>query len=205
MSIFLNNSEISAIKLGNNNVSKIFLGTEQVFPVFGSSGFQWMTMNSITEYTASGIGQNNITVEIAQNGGGMFLHNGMYGADTFPTEYGVPPNGNQIANTQAGVFTATFSQTITDALVAFASVGQPGLQVPIQVRNTNGTPKPFTPIWSTSTTFQNPVGATQFTQFTGEEGFSIIRIDGTMSSVIFDYGAAEYYCTICFGFVDQNA
>jgi hypothetical protein len=205
MSIFLNNAEISSIKLGNNDVSKIFLGNEQVFPVFGSSGFQWMNINSVTSTTASGIGQNNITVSITQTGGEMFLHNGMYGANNFPVEYGVPPNGNQIANTQSGIFTATFSQSITDALVAFASVGQPGLQVPIQVRNTNGTPKPFTPIWSTSTTFQNPVGATQFTQFTGEEGFNIIRIDGTMSSVVFYYGAAEYYCTICFGFVDQNA
>lgn len=210
MSIFLSNSEISSIKLGNSNISKIFLGNEQVFPVFGSSGFQWMTMTSITESAASGTGQNNITVEITQTGGGMFLHNGMYAANTFPVEYGVPPNGNQIANTQSGIFTATFSEPITDALVAFASVGQPGLPVSIQVRNTDGTPKPFTPIWAltseswSETTYQNPVNATQYTQFTGAEGFNIIRIDGTMSSVVFYYGSAEYYCTICFGFVDQN-
>jgi len=42
------------------------------------------------------------------------------------------------------------------------------------------------------------------TQFVGEEGFNIIRIDGTMSGVTFNYGADEYYCTVCFGFVDQN-
>jgi hypothetical protein len=204
MSIFLNDSEISSIKLGNNNVSKIFLGTEQIFPVFGSSGFQWMTMTSITESMASGIGQNDITVSITQSGGGMFTHTGMYAANNFPVEYGVPPNGNQIANTQTGLFTATFSEPITDALVAFASVGQPGLPIPVQVRNIDSTPKPFTPIWGIDTTYQNPVNATQYTQFTGSEGFNIIRIDGTMTSVIFEYGAPEYYCTICFGFVDQN-
>lgn len=211
MPIFLNNSELSTIKLGNNNVSKIFLGNEQVFPAFGSSGFQWMTMTSITESTASGIGQNNITISVTQTGGGMFLHTGMFAGYLFPVEYGVPLDGNQIANTQAGVFTAMFSQPITDALVAFASVGQAGGTVPVQVLDGNGDPKPFTPIWSsngivpgTQTTYLNQVSPTQYTQFIGEEGFNIIRIDGTISSVVFNYGASEYYCTICFGFVDQN-
>jgi len=214
MSIFLNNSDLSSIKLGNNDVSKIFLGNEQVFPAFGSSGFQWMTMTSITESAASGIGQNNITVDITQTGGGMFQHTGMFASQVFPPEYGVPISGNQIANTQAGVFTATFSSPITDALVAFASVGQAGGSVPVLVLDENGNPKPFTVIWdststvpNTQTTYQNLVSVPpvfQYTQFTGTEGFNIIRIDGTMSSVTFNYGAAEYYCTICFGFVDQN-
>jgi hypothetical protein len=123
----------------------------------------------------------------------------------------VPTSGNQIANTQAGVFTAVFSSPVTDALVAFASVGAGGSSVPVQVLDENGNPKPFTVIWdststvpNTQTTYQNPVGATQYTQFTGAEGFNIIRIDGTMSSVTFNYTASEYYCTVCFGFVDQN-
>jgi len=323
MSIFLNNSEISAIKLGNNNVSKIFLGNNLVFPpatptptcpdstssvkmtgwfvgdrilspigyapygyetyiygdeavryetgvwiytntggeivraysyadrpwlvdwpspyaaekvrqdgtgcgspvstptptptpsptppAFGSSGFQWMTMNSITESTASGIGQNNITISVTQTGGGMFTLNGMHAAYLFAPEYGIPLEGNQIANTQAGVFTAVFSSPITDALVAFASVGAGGSPVPVQVLDENGNPKPFTPIWDsnstvagTQTTYLNQVSPTQYTQFIGEEGFNIIRIDGTMSSVTFNYGSAEFYCTVCFGFVDQN-
>ena len=183
-------------------------------PVFGSSGFQWMTMNSITESTASGIGQNNITVDITQTGGGMFTLNGMHAAYLFPPEYGVPTSGNQIANIQAGVFTAVFSSPVTDALVAFASVGQADGAVPVLVLDENGNPKPFTVIWdststvpNTQTTYQNPVGAGpefQYTQFIGEEGFNIIRIDGTMSSVTFNYTVSENYCTVCFGFVDQN-
>ena len=296
MSIFLNNSGISSIKLGDSNVSKIFLGGDLVFPqcldstskvkmtgwvagartlspigyapyghetytygdetvryetgvwiysalageitrayssegypwlvnwpspyaaqkvcAFGSSGFQWMTMNSITESTASGIGQNNITVDITQTGGGMFTLNGMHAAYLFPPEYGVPTSGNQIANIQAGVFTAVFSSPVTDALVAFASVGQAGGAVPVLVLDENGNPKPFTVIWdststvpNTQTTYQNPVGAGpefQYTQFIGQEGFNIIRIDGTMSSVTFNYTVSENYCTVCFGFVDQN-
>jgi hypothetical protein len=179
-------------------------------PSFGSSGFQWMTMNSITESTASGIGQNNITVSITQTGGGMFSHaNGAVGATNFPIEYGVPTSGNQIGNTQAGIFTAVFSSPVTDALVAFASVGQQGTPVTVMVLDENSAPKPFTPIWALGgeTTYQNLVGVGpdfQYTQFIGEEGYNIIRIDGTMSSVTFNYTVSENYCTVCFGFVDQN-
>ena len=164
-------------------------------------------MTSVADSTAAGIGQNNVTVAITQSGGGMSEHSGMYGATNFPAEYGVPVTGNQIKNTQAGIFTATFSAPVTDALVAFASVGQGGTPVQVQVRDENSAPKPFTPIWESSgeTTYQNPVGATQYTQFTGEEGFNIIRIDGTMTSVTFNYTVSENYCTVCFGFVDQNA
>jgi len=167
-------------------------------PVFGSSGYQWMTINSVTSSTASGVGQNGITISIVQTGGGMGSINGMYGYPTFPETYGVPGDGTQIVNTQAGTFTATFNQPVKDALVAFASVGNPSLSVPVQVS------APFTPIWSTATTYQNPVNATQYSQFTGTEGFNIIRIDGTVSSVSFDYTRSEFYCTVCFGFVNQN-
>ena len=166
---------------------------------FGSSGFQWMTMTSIGNSSAAGVGQNGITVSITQSNGGMETENpGMYSANTFPETYGVPISGDQIRNTTTGVFTATFSQPVTDPLVAFASVGNPGLQVPVI------STLPFTPIFGVDTTYQNASGPTQYTQFTGQEGFNIIRIDGTVSSVSFNYTETENYCTVCFGFVDQN-
>lgn len=173
-------------------------GYFSTFSAFGSSGFQWMTMNQITPTEANGVGQNNITINITQTGGGMATEPGMYSASTFPEEYGVPLVGNQIQNSEDGVFTATFSQPVTDPLIAFASVGNPNLQVPVIVS------APFTPIWGQNTTYQNPSGLTQYTQFTGNEGFNIIRIDGTHTSISFNYTVAEYYSTICFGFVDQN-
>jgi hypothetical protein len=164
-----------------------------------SLGFQWMTINSITDSTASGIGQNNITIAITQSGGGMEEESpGMYEALTFPQEYNVPVSGTQIRNTKDGVFTATFSQPVLNPLVAFASVGNPITPVPVIVSS------PFTPIWGQDTTYQNLVNGTQYTQFTGTEGFNIIRIDGTLSSVSFTYTVEEFYCTVCFGFVDQN-
>jgi len=166
---------------------------------FGSSGFQWMTIGSVTGSSASGVGQNSIGITISQSAGGMEPHAGMYGAVTFPEQYGVPPSGTQILNQSAGTFTATFSQPVTDPLVAFASVGNPALPVPVI------STLPFTPIFGVDTTYQNAVNGTQYTQFTGQEGFNIIRIDGTVSSVSFLYTVSEYYCTVCFGFVDQNA
>ena len=171
--------------------------TPTVTPV--SLGFQWMTINSVTDSTASGVGQNDITITITQSRGGMEEESpGMYSAATFPQEYNVPDSGTQIRNTLDGVFTATFSQPVTNPLIAFASVGNPGKSVPVIVS------APFTPIWELDTTYQNPVNGTQYTQFTGTEGFNIIRIDGTVSSVSFNYTVEEYYCTVCFGFVDQN-
>jgi hypothetical protein len=165
---------------------------------FGSSGFQWMTINSVTDSTASGIGQNGITVAVTQSGGGMGITQGVFNPTAFPEQYGVPFTGGQIQNNNNGTFTATFSQPITDALVAFASIGNGGLYVPIEVS------APFTPIFGADVSYQNPVNGTQYTQLTGNEGYSIIRIDGTVTTVTFNYTVAESYCNVCFGFVNQN-
>jgi hypothetical protein len=165
---------------------------------FGSSGFQWMTVTSVTDSTASGIGQNNITAAITQSGGGMAITQGVFNPTAFPEEYGVPFTDNQIANYNSGTFTAIFSQPVVNALVAFASIGNSGLYVPIEVS------APFTPIFGASVSYQNPVNGTQYTQLTGNEGYAIIRIDGTVTGVTFNYTVPEGYCNICFGFVDQN-
>ena len=187
----------------SGNEAKIWLDSQGYWSSwsgFGSSGFQWMTMTSITDANAAGIGQNNVTVAITQSEGGMQIENsGMYLATTFPETYGVPVDGIQIRNTLEGVFTATFSTPVTDALVAFASVGNPNLPVPVDVS------APFTPIWEQATTYGNNSGPNQFERFIGQEGFNIIRIDGTVTEISFNYTVPEYYCTICFGFVDQNA
>lgn len=194
-------NQISGQNFPSGNDAKDWLNTNGYWTSwngFGSSGFQWMNISSITDSSASGSGQNGITISITQTGGGMGSSSGMYAADTFPPQYGVPLTGLQILNSKAGIFTATFSQPVRDPLVAFASVGQPSLYVPVQSTTA------FTPIWGQSTTYQNLVNGTQYTQFTGNEGFNIIRLDGTVSSISFNYTVEEYYSTICFGFVNQN-
>jgi gliding motility-associated-like protein len=163
-----------------------------------TAGYQWMTLNSIASGTATGTGQNGITVSITQTGGGLGTESGMYDATRFPAIYSVPTSGNQIRNTKAGVFTATFSQPVTNPLVAFASVGNPNLSVPVIVS------APFTPIWTnTANNFTTTYDLPNRT-FTGREGYNIIRVDGTVSSVSFNYTVEEFYATMAFGFEDQN-
>ena len=190
LSLFTNVSD-ALTWLTNNNYFTSYTS-------FGSSGFQWMTVTSVTDSTASGVGQNGITAAITQSGGGMVITQGVFNPTRFPEQYGVPFTGNQIANYNSGTFTAIFSQPVTDALVAFASIGNSGLYVPIEVS------APFTPIFGADVSYQNAVNGTQYTQLTGNEGYAIIRIDGTVTGVTFNYTAPEGYCNICFGFVDQN-
>ena len=65
LSLFTNVSD-ALIWLDDNNYFTSYTS-------FGSSGFQWMTVTSVTDSTASGIGQNGITAAITQSGGGMVI------------------------------------------------------------------------------------------------------------------------------------
>ena len=155
----------------------------------------WATMTSITPTTASGVSQSGITISVTQSGGGMETESpGMYNASTFPAQYNVPSTGSIIRNLNAGVFTVCFSQAVTDPYFAFASIGNPGLSVPII------TSAPYQMIWS------NPGTITQntATQFTGNEGFAVVSIPGSHTCVSFNYTVAEFYSTIAFGFGDQD-
>jgi len=175
-----------------------------------NSGFQWITIENVTDTTASGsvsggTGFNDVSVSITHSVGGLESHDGMVGfgaVNVFPEEYNVPFTGTpQLQSRQAGIFRAVFNKPVINPLVAFASVGG-SVSVPVEVS------RPFTPIWTDSsqgnTVYQNPANATQYNQFTGTEGFNIIRIDGTTTEVSFNYTVSEFYSTIGFGFVDQN-
>ena len=175
-----------------------------------NAGYQWMTMTDFPNGGLSAVGSivggedfNDVSVAISHTGGNMSAHEGAVGWQTFPETIegvlvNIPQTETQIKNIADGVFRAVFNKPVTNVLVAFGSVGQPGYSVPVIVS------RPFTPMWDTATTYYEPIGATQYTQFTGAEGYNIIRIDGTMSEVLFTYTVAENYCTVSFGFVDQN-
>jgi len=185
--------------VNNQTVCNGAATTAITFSPPNNSGYQWMTINSSSGTSAAGTGQNGITVSISQPGGGLGTEPGMYGSNRFPAIYNVPTTGNQIKNTQRGVFTATFSQPVTNPLVAFASVGSPNNPVPVIVS------APFTPIWTdNATSGWGTVYELPNRKFTGNEGFNIIRIDGSVTTVSFDYTVTENYSTIAFGFEDQN-
>ena len=160
----------------------------------GTNTLQWMTMNNVTATTASGTGQNGITVAVTHSVGGMSSNDGMYQSQDYPSQYNVPTPGTPvIRNTLAGDFQACFSQPVVNPVVAFASIGNPSTPVVVTVS------QPYSIVWSgTGTTW------TSSTQFTGQEGDNIIRIDGTVSCVNFNYGTSETYATVAFGFENQN-
>jgi gliding motility-associated-like protein len=159
----------------------------------GTNTLQWMTMNSITASSATGTGQNGIGVNITQSGAGMLNVNGMYQGIQFPSIYNIPTSGATIANQYAGNFQACFSQPVVNPVVAFSSIGNPGNCVPIVVS------QPYSVVWAgQAMTYTSP------TEMTGCEGKTIIRLDGTVTCVNFNYLASEFYCTVAFGFENQN-
>lgn len=195
--------------------SLVLEGRDLINNNMANQGYQWITINSMvgdTNSTATGsivggTAYNNVSVTINQTGGGMGNHTGIVSGHLFPSNLGgvatnIPLTTNQIKNTKAGIVTAQFSRSVTDILIAFGSVGGV-VAVPVIVS------RPFTPLWAAATggttTYQNQVGTTaQYTQFTGHEGNNIIRIDGTLTEVSFQYTVEEFYSTFSFGFVDQN-
>ena len=183
--------------LVNSNTVMITVNPSPVISLTNSlcsaNTLQWMTMNNISASSATGVGQNGITVAISQSGAGMLNVNGMYEATQFPAQYNVPTTGATIANQFSGNFQACFSQPVVNPVVAFSSIGNPSTCVPIIVS------QPYSVVW----TGQN-MTYTSSTQMTGCEGKTIIRLDGTVTCVNFNYTASEYYSTIAFGFENQN-
>ena len=180
-----------------SNVVTITVNPSPVFSINNSlcttNTLQWMTMNNISASSATGVGQNGISVSITQSGAGMLSVPGMYQATQFPAQYNVPASGPTIANQFAGNFQACFSQPVVNPVVAFSSIGNPGTCVPIIVS------QPYSVIWTgQGMTYTSP------TQMTGCEGKTIIRLDGTVTCVNFNYTQSEYYSTIAFGFENQN-
>ena len=183
--------------LVNSNTVVVTVNPSPVFSINNnlctSNSLQWMQMTNISSSSASGVGQNGITVAITQSGGGMLTNNGMYQPGDFPSQFNIPASGPIIQNHQAGNFQACFSQPVVNPVVAFSSIGNPSNPVVVTVS------QPYSQVWAgTGVTYLSNV------QFRGQEGDNIIRIDGTVTCVNFNYGSSESYCTIAFGIENQN-
>ncbi len=111
----------------------------------------------------------------------------MYGIGNFPSSYGVPNANPTIQNTQITNNTITFASPMTNPVFVFASIGQGGLRVPISFS------VPIQVVWSQNVTINSS------TKITGEEGYAIVRIMGTYTSISFNYEVAENYCNFAFG------
>ena len=137
-----------------------------------SSNFEWSGIPVISGNTATGsIGNANYTYT---SSAAVATTGDIYNHGIFPSSYGIP-NTTSIQNTVTSTNTLTFDRIIKDPILVFASIGTGGNIVPI----TFGSPIEI--LFSTS--------VTQISNFEirGEEGFAIIRLNGTFSQISFNY------------------
>ncbi len=111
----------------------------------------------------------------------------VYNHGIYPTSYGVPNNNPTIRNDYISTNTLSFASPMKNPVLVFSSIGNSGLFVPIEFD------QPIQILWSTAVT-QN-----SSTKITGNEGYAIIRLNGTYSSIGFKYLANESWVNFVFG------
>lgn len=115
----------------------------------------------------------------------------MYNQGLFPTAYHVP-NATSIRNDVASINQLTFDAPMSNPVLAFSSIGSPSNSVTISF------PVPVEILWSTAVTVdQGTTGAA--TRVTGREGFMVVRLNGTVDEMRFDYLSNEAYVNFAFG------
>jgi hypothetical protein len=156
------------------------------------SQLSWSTVNTINSSTAiASIGSNSITIN--NTSGGLFSTSNVYNGGVFPSQYNLPINNLTLANNISGLFTFCFNTPVSNPQIAIASIGNPGLPVPIN------TSVPYQVIWEgPGMSFINNQS------LVGQEGYCIIVFPGTHQCISFDYLTSEHYCNIVFGTQDNN-
>jgi len=158
-----------------------------------STQLDWVTWGTVTADTAVGTISNNISITITMSTGGLGTTPTMFNGSYFPLQYGVPVNTTCLLNSNAGIFTVCYSVPVRDPQIAFASIGNPNVTVPIT------TSACYEVIWAgLEMTYDND------TTMTGTEGYTIIKFPGTHTCITFDYEIGEYYCNLAFGILDTN-
>ncbi|MEM6801725.1 MAG: DUF4347 domain-containing protein, partial [Bacteroidota bacterium] len=149
------------------------------------SDFDWAVFETPNGNTARGsIGSIGFTYTSSST---ILTSGGIYSHGRFPAEYGVP-NTTSIKNTTITENSISFDSPITNPTLVFASIGQPSVYVPIE--------------------FGQPIGSILYSQnivvngsnkITGNEGYVIMKFNGTYDSLTFKYTTAENYANFSFG------
>lgn len=154
------------------------------------SNFFWSNPPAISGNTATGT-INGISYTYTSSAS-VAATASVFGHNQFPVSYGVPNVNPTIRNNLATNNTLSFASPMTNPVLVFASIGSGSLSVPILFEND------IQLEWSRSVTLNNSK------QITGREGYAIVRIMGTFSSVSFRYLTAESWCNFVFGADFQN-
>lgn len=147
--------------------------------------FFWSGVPTINGNTAMGtINGIGYTYQSSQPIGAT---GGVFGIGNFPASYGVPNVNPTIQNIQITNNTLSFDSPMTDPVLVFASIGSPSISVGINFG------APVEVLWSRS------VVQNTSTRITGTEGYAIVRMTGTFSSISFNYTVAENWANFVFG------
>ncbi|MDX9883317.1 MAG: cadherin-like domain-containing protein [Prolixibacteraceae bacterium] len=150
-----------------------------------TSNFYWSNPPTISGKTASGtINGISYTYSSSVN---VSTTSYIYNHGIFPSSYNVPNANPTIQNIYPSQNTLSFASPMTNPVLVFSSIGNSGLPVTINFSN------PVQILWSTATVQNSP------TQITGNEGYAIVRMNGTFSSVSFDYLTYENWVNFVFG------
>jgi len=148
------------------------------------SNFYWSNPPTLSGNTATGtingIGYTYTSSVAVRSTSDIFAHS------VFPGSYNVP-NQTSIQNIDPSSNTLTFDQPMTNPILVFSSIGQSGIAVPITFS------APVQILWS------KDVVQNSSTQVTGREGYMVARMNGTFSSISFDYLTYENYVNFAFG------
>jgi hypothetical protein len=148
------------------------------------SNFFWSNPPTVSGNTATGV-INGVNYTYTSSRA-VTTTPDVYAHYLFPTSYNIP-NIKSIQNIYASNNTLTFASPVTNPVLVFSSIGNPGLYVPIEFS------APVDILWSTA------VVKNSATRITGNEGYAIIRLNGTFSSISFNYLADENYVNFLFG------
>lgn len=148
------------------------------------SNFYWSNPPTVNGNTATGVinGVNYTytSTRPVETTSSVYAHN------VFPSSFGIP-NIKSIKNISISNNTLTFASPVTNPVLVFSSIGQPNLYVPIEFS------APIEILWSTA------VVKNSSTKITGNEGYAVIRLNGTFSSISFNYLADENWVNFLFG------
>jgi len=163
--------------------------------------FTWVSWDNIEGTTATGtVGTVGVTYTSSAP---VASTQDVYSHGTFPGGYAVPNTDPTIQNTAVTSNTLTFAQPVTNPTFVFASIGNTinNTVVPIvfdtPVRLLFCVGLLDGPDWQTA----QPVvcnGQTVTTIY-GYEGYAILEVPGTHTSIGFDYTVAEFYANFVFG------
>ena len=153
--------------------------------------FNWASWSSGTTGSVSYTGGSTVNISINPAPGNLGLTS-IFGYGSFSgfEDYATVPWTTQNPFTQWNASTSTmcFSTPVVDPVLVLASIGQPGIGVPITFNT------PYELVYD-----GGGVSYTSNTSLTGVEGYTILKFPGTHSCIDFSCGNTEYYTSFTWG------